>query len=260
MRKLLLITIMTFSALMFVVPISVQAATQELSVILFYDDPDEETMWLSEELSDIEISLWNSDVLLSTTAPAADGAVRFTFASETEVENLHIELINPDNLLVSIDVYGDFTLRNTIPSSYFEQGNENFYMLVLHFTSAEAVSEDLIEPDEEKLYEPIVMKAEYDIEETIVEPAILPVPAPEPFPIVEVIEAPALTPIIQPTNTATVTNAHFLNLRRGAGVSYNAFAVLTRGDTVTILGRSGGWVNVETAHGPGWVFGRYLDI
>ena len=83
----------------------------------------------------------------------------------------------------------------------------------------------------------------------------------EPIPVVEVVEAPTpVAPVIQPANTATVANAHFLNLRRGAGVSYHAFAVLARGDQVTVLGHRGGWVNVETARGTGWVFGRYLDI
>jgi len=91
-------------------------------------------------------------------------------------------------------------------------------------------------------------------------PVVEVVEAPEPLPTVEVIEAPAPAPVIQAANTAIVTNAHFLNLRRGAGVSYNAFAVLARGDKVTILSQRGGWVNVETARGTGWVFGRYLDI
>jgi len=108
-------------------------------------------------------------------------------------------------------------------------------------------------------------EVENDVEEPAIEPVAVPEPIvtyePESLPVVEVIEAPApVAPVIQPANTATVTNAHFLNLRRGAGVSYHAFAVLARGDTVTILGHRGGWVNVETARGTGWVFGRYLDI
>ena len=58
-------------------------------------------------------------------------------------------------------------------------------------------------------------------------------------------------------NTATVIRD--LNLRRGPGVSYEAFNHVLAGDTVVVLEIRGGWVKVETDRGTGWVFGRYLD-
>ena len=107
--------------------------------------------------------------------------------------------------------------------------------------------------------------AQPSIDPVIIQPIptapVVAIPEPESTLTIEVVETPEpVTSTIHSANTATVTNAHFLNLRRGAGVSYNAFAVLSRGDEVTVLGRRGGWVNVETSRGTGWVFGRYLDI
>jgi len=120
----------------------------------------------------------------------------------------------------------------------------------------EVIEEPVTETEEEPATESVTLP---ELVEQQPAPLILPEPVTEPLPVIEVVAAP-VTPIIQAANTATVTNAHFLNLRRGAGVNYQAFAVLARGDTVTVLDRSGGWVNVETTKGTGWVFGRYLDI
>jgi len=117
------------------------------------------------------------------------------------------------------------------------------------------------QPESETTEESEVAEEEATVETIEEEPVIEPVTLPEPLPVTELIDTPAtIAPIIQTANTARVTNAHFLNLHRGAGVNYQAFAVLARGDEVTILGQRGGWVNVETARGTGWVFGRYLDI
>ena len=67
-------------------------------------------------------------------------------------------------------------------------------------------------------------------------------------------------PVYEPAlNTATVT-AYALNLRSGPGVSHRAFNHLLRGDTITILSQRGNWFQVETHHGIGWVFGRYINI
>lgn len=82
--------------------------------------------------------------------------------------------------------------------------------------------------------------------------------------VVEIIETPAaieLEVAIEPSaNTATVANCRYLHLRRGPGASYVAFNHLVVGDVVTVLEVRGGWVQVYTHRGTGWVFGRYLDI
>ncbi|MCL2287166.1 MAG: SH3 domain-containing protein [Firmicutes bacterium] len=65
-------------------------------------------------------------------------------------------------------------------------------------------------------------------------------------------------PVQQAVNTATVT-AHSLTLRSGSGVNHRAIGWLHNGDIVTILSRQGNWVQVETARGIGWVFGRYIQ-
>jgi len=59
-------------------------------------------------------------------------------------------------------------------------------------------------------------------------------------------------------NTALVIRD--LNLRRGPGVSYEAFNHVLAGDTVVVLETRGTWVKVETDKGTGWVFGRYLGM
>jgi len=153
---------------------------------------------------------------------------------------------------------------------YSEYGGTGTAIALLRFDENYAPALDSQHaPTEEQLYDLVSDEVESELEEQTTDPVALPEPdlipetTPDPPLVVEVAEAvetPVSTPTIQPTNTATVYHAHFLNLRRGAGVSYQAFAVLARGETVTILGHRGGWVNVETASGTGWVFSRYLDI
>ena len=55
-----------------------------------------------------------------------------------------------------------------------------------------------------------------------------------------------------------VDYAHFLNVRRGPGVSYAAFTHLARGTTVTVLEFRQGWVRISTDRGDGWVYAGYL--
>ena len=59
-------------------------------------------------------------------------------------------------------------------------------------------------------------------------------------------------------STQTVDYAHFLNVRRGPGVSHAAFTHLARGATVTVLEFRHGWVRINTAHGEGWIYAAYL--
>ena len=56
----------------------------------------------------------------------------------------------------------------------------------------------------------------------------------------------------------TVDYAHFLNVRRGAGVSHAAFTYLSRGTVVTVLEFRNGWVRVNTDRGEGWISAAFL--
>jgi len=67
---------------------------------------------------------------------------------------------------------------------------------------------------------------------------------------------PAPAPQVE-TTTLYVT-ASFLNQRRGAGNNHAIMGVLSRGEAVTVIGSHGGWRQVSTRHGEGWVFSRYL--
>lgn len=94
-------------------------------------------------------------------------------------------------------------------------------------------------------------------------PATLTPPAPpEVAPAPPVQEAPPTPAAVEtPSAPASATlrvNTHALTLRSGAGNGYNPIGWLRAGDTVTEISRQGGWVQVETARGTGWVFGRYL--
>lgn len=63
------------------------------------------------------------------------------------------------------------------------------------------------------------------------------------------------------TGTATVVNCNALNIRRGAGVSFEAFNHLVRGDVVKVLDKNGNWYKVESQKGVvGWAYGTYLDV
>ena len=56
----------------------------------------------------------------------------------------------------------------------------------------------------------------------------------------------------------TVDYAHFLNVRRGPGVSHAAFTYLSRGTVVTVLEFRYGWVRVNTTRGEGWISASFL--
>ena len=60
--------------------------------------------------------------------------------------------------------------------------------------------------------------------------------------------------------TATVTNATWLNVRRGAGINFTAFAAIPRGYTATIIGQRGSWLQLQTRYGIGWSYMGYLVI
>lgn len=183
-------------------------------------------------------------------------------------ENLGLTNADIANMEVRIVDGGGYFYGSNIRSVNYSEESSSEGRLIVFYVFAEEVVVATPQPAPVVEATPeIVEEIELEQEEPVIvsiappEPVVTPEPTPVPTPVVEVTEVPTpVAPIIQPTNTATVTNAHFLNLRRGAGVNYQAFAVLSRGDEVTILGQRGGWVNVETARGTGWVFGRYLDI
>ena len=52
---------------------------------------------------------------------------------------------------------------------------------------------------------------------------------------------------------------HVLNVRSGPGTSHPAFTHLLRGDIVTVLDFSRGWVRIETPYGEGWIFAGFLS-
>ena len=62
-----------------------------------------------------------------------------------------------------------------------------------------------------------------------------------------------------PTGSEQIVDyAHFLNVRRGPGVSHAAFTHLARGTTVTVLEFRHGWVRINTDRGEGWIYAAYL--
>ena len=103
-----------------------------------------------------------------------------------------------------------------------------------------------------------------------VAPPVIYTPAPPVTP--PPVEAPPAQPVTpppvavytpaptQPTPQATMyVTASFLNQRRAPGNEYAIVGVLSRGDAVTITGQHGGWRQVTSRHGEGWVFIRYLS-
>ncbi|MCL1998465.1 MAG: Ltp family lipoprotein [Turicibacter sp.] len=60
-------------------------------------------------------------------------------------------------------------------------------------------------------------------------------------------------------SVATVDFANSVNVRRGAGNNFAAFAFFRRGDVVTVLDYERGWVRVDTYRGEGWMFGGFLS-
>lgn len=71
--------------------------------------------------------------------------------------------------------------------------------------------------------------------------------------------APPVTP--PPTSAGTATTTDALNLRAGAGTSYTVLAVMPRGATVTLTGRSAnGFYQVSWGGHTGWASGDYLRL
>ena len=64
------------------------------------------------------------------------------------------------------------------------------------------------------------------------------------------------------SSTTTAKTTDYLNLRKGAGLSYNVILTIPKGTTVTVLDNSNSdWVKVKTAAGTqGWCSREYLQI
>jgi len=60
------------------------------------------------------------------------------------------------------------------------------------------------------------------------------------------------------SDTILFVNTHALNKRSGPGNSHGAIAMLSYGDQVTVLGRNGVWIHVESHRGTGWVFQNFV--
>lgn len=63
-------------------------------------------------------------------------------------------------------------------------------------------------------------------------------------------------------STATMTGANYLTVRSGPGIDFEPISYLSRGQTVTLLGRDAGnyWIKIQTAGGTvGWSSSRFLS-
>ncbi|MDR7360360.1 SH3 domain-containing protein [Paeniglutamicibacter sulfureus] len=69
--------------------------------------------------------------------------------------------------------------------------------------------------------------------------------------------------VIPPTTTVTFSTPRWttanLNLRSGAGTGYGSVAVVPKGERVLLGRSSGGWANVKTSKGTGWISAGYLS-
>ena len=54
-------------------------------------------------------------------------------------------------------------------------------------------------------------------------------------------------------------NTHALTVRSGPGNANAPTTWIHYGDEVTVIGSQGGWMQVETHRGTGWVYGRFLS-
>ena len=70
-------------------------------------------------------------------------------------------------------------------------------------------------------------------------------------------ETPTETPV--ETKTGKVT-ASSLNVRAGAGTSYDKVAKLTKGTAVTVLDEKDGWYKIESGSVTGWVSAEYISL
>jgi hypothetical protein len=67
-------------------------------------------------------------------------------------------------------------------------------------------------------------------------------------------------PSTLPPNAATVVNARYLNVRSSPSSGDNVIGVALGGQTVTMLGRNGGWIKVRLPNNQvGWVGSSYLS-
>ncbi|MFL4480099.1 SH3 domain-containing protein, partial [Paeniglutamicibacter sp. ORCA_105] len=69
--------------------------------------------------------------------------------------------------------------------------------------------------------------------------------------------------VIPPKTTVTFSTPRWttanLNLRSGAGTGYRSVAVVPKGERVLLGRSSGGWANVKTSKGTGWISAGYLS-
>lgn len=63
-----------------------------------------------------------------------------------------------------------------------------------------------------------------------------------------------------PVPTSATITADSLRVYGGAGLSHEIIGGLKRGDTVTIVGRSGDWYAISFGDTTGYVTGQYLDF
>ncbi len=76
---------------------------------------------------------------------------------------------------------------------------------------------------------------------------------------------PTETPTEKPTETPVETKtgkvtASSLNVRSGAGTTYDKVAKITKGTAVTVLDEKDGWYKIETGSVTGWVSGEYIAL
>ncbi len=68
----------------------------------------------------------------------------------------------------------------------------------------------------------------------------------------------------KPEETGTqkgIVNASSLNIRAGQSTGSQIIGSLIKGDSVTVLSKSGEWYNIKTASGiSGWVMGNYITL
>ena len=66
-------------------------------------------------------------------------------------------------------------------------------------------------------------------------------------------------PKVEGENTAVMSGALYLNVRSGPGMEFEPFTHLAYGDVVEMIGRSGGWVQIQLPNGEtGWVGSSFL--
>lgn len=74
------------------------------------------------------------------------------------------------------------------------------------------------------------------------------------------VTSPTADPDVSPQNKAAIITADVLNVRAGAGGSFNKIGVVRYGDKLPILAHSNGWYKVSIGDLTGWISGDYLNV